>query len=203
MIMVGTKEVYVIEPSWELPMAGPISPSTVHRILAHISPLEDPLPPSLISKPLLKRHHFLGLTPDDNAEYLAWPSSSDPSHLLRLLEGPLQVLGDHLNAQYTADSEELLAHVCISSDLRLVFLWEEENGWQYHNLATMPFPPHSVEDFNDACSFYSRKDDEDSYWNSYGQQDDSSHHLSVPKVHEDIGSEDAYWARYSSIQGKS
>ena len=199
-------------------MAGPILPSTVHRILAHISPLEDPLPPSLVSKPLLKRHHFLGLTLDDGAEYLAWPSSSDPSRLLRLLEGPLRDLGAHINAQYTADSEELLAHVCISSDLRLVFLWEEENGWQYHNLATMPFPSHSIEDFNDAHSLYSKSDflsesayevavsgsdDDDSYWNSYGQQDNSSHHPSASKPPEDIASEDAYWARYSTIQGTS
>ena len=219
-IMVVRRDVYVIgspsEPAM-IAIACPISPSTVHRILAHISPLEDPLPKSLISEPLLQRHHFLGLTPDDAAEYLAWPSSSDPSRLLQLLEGPLQDLGDHLNVKYTADCEEFLAHVCISSDLRLVFLWEIESGWQYHNLATMPFPLDSVGDLNDAYSRYSKTDflsepeyevrtsggdDDDSYWNSYGQQDDSAPHFPASKAPEDTNSEDAYWARYSNIQGK-
>lgn len=199
-------------------MASPIAPSTVHRILAHISPLEDPLPQNLISNPLFQRHHFLGLTPDDATEYVAWPSSADKSHVQRLLEGqPLPHLSDHLNAQYTADSDDFLAHVCISSDLRLVFLWENKNGWQYHNIDTMPFPPHSIEDFNDAYGLYSKSDflleqdyeektsggdDDDSYWNSFAQQDDSPH-LSVPKASEDPNPEDAYWARYSNIQGKN
>jgi hypothetical protein len=194
----------------------PISPPTVHRILAHISPLEDPLPQNLISKPLLQRHLFLGLTLDDAAEYVAWPSASDQSHVLRLIEGQtLPTLGDDLDVHYTADGEDLLAHVCISSDLRLVFLWEKHNGWQYHDLATMPFPPNSVEDFNDAYSLHSMSDflleqdydvkaggsDDDSYWNSYGQQGDAPH-LPIVKVSEDTKSEDGYWARYSNIQGK-
>jgi hypothetical protein len=131
--------------------------------------------------------------------------------------------GDHLDARYTADSEEFLAHVCISPDLRLVFLWEDEtDGWQYHNLATMPFPRGSIEDFKCAYSYslYSPNflaepsatcevmvsagdDDDDSYWNSYGQQQEanSEHYLSASKVVEDVNSEDAYWARYSTIQG--
>lgn len=50
-----------------------ISSAMVSRILAHISPLKGPLPQNLVSKPLLQRHHFLGLTPDDAAEYVALP----------------------------------------------------------------------------------------------------------------------------------
>ena len=196
---------------------GPISPSTVHRILAHISPLEEPLPPNLISRPLLQRHHFLGLTPEDAGEYIAWPSTADPSHVLLLLEGQtLPPLGDHLNARYTTDSEDFLAHVSISSHLRLVFLWEKEIGWQYHDLAAMPFPPNSVEDFNEAYILHSMNDflseqnyevkasggdDDDSYWNSYGQQVNAP--LSVSAPLENADSEDSYWARYYTIQGKN
>jgi len=137
----------------------------------------------------------LGLTLGDAAEYLAWPSSSDPSRLLQLLDGLLQDLGDHLNVKYTVRNS-LLTFV---SRLSLA-------GWQLHNLATMPFPLDSVGDLNSAYSRYSKSnflsepeyevrtsggDDGDSYWNSYGQQDDSASHFPASKG--DTNSEDAYW----------
>jgi len=193
----------------------PISPTIVHRILAHFSSLVEPLPQNLISKRLFQRHHFLNLTPDNAAEYLAWPSESHGLGLLDIqsLEADLD---DQLSVQYTADSEDLLAHVRISPDLRLVFLWEQENGWQYDNLAPMPFPSDAYADFSDARAAYSHShvlqlqgqheikvssDDEDSYWNSYGTGDDDMDRPSHFKVLDEFNSEDAYWARYSTIQG--
>ena len=193
----------------------PISPAIVHRILAHFSPLIERLPPNLISKRLLQRHHFLNLTPDNAAEYLAWPSQSGESHVLDLQSLPN--VDDYLSVQYTADSEDLLAHVRISPNLRLVFLWEHESGWQYHNLAPMPFPSDAFADLNDARALYSpndslqvqnheikaSNDDENSYWNSYSGGDDDLDHPSSDsiKVLDESNSEDAYWARYSTIQG--
>ena len=194
----------------------PISPAIVHRILAHFSPLIEPLPPNLISKRLLQRHHFLNLTPDNAAEYLAWPSQSGESHGLDLLDiQSLPTVDDHLSVQYTADTEDLLAHVRISPNLRLVFLWEQESGWQYHNLAPMPFPPDAYADLSDARALYSpndflqmqghevkaSSDDENSYWNSYCGGDDDLDRPSSIKVLDESNSEDAYWARYSTIQG--
>lgn len=190
------------------PNCCPISPSTVHRIIAHIFPLVEPLPPNLISIPLLQRHHFLGLSIDNVTDYLSWPSANQ-SHVLQLIESEtVPYLDHHLRVQYTADREDLLAHVCITPNLRLVFLWEEENGWRYHNLSTMPFPPNSYADFSSAymqnnvlpeqCHDLklSCDDDEISYWNTYGQGDND---LLDTKTLED--SEDAYWARYSLVQG--
>ncbi len=196
------------------PNCSPILPSTIHRIIAHIFPSVEPLPPNLISKPLLQRHHFLGLTPDNATEYLAWPSANQ-SHVLQLLETQtLPYPDDHLSVQYTADREDLLAHVCITPNLRLLFLWEPENGWRYHDLAIMPFLPNSYADFSTAYSVYTQNDflpeqiddlevscdnDEDAYWNAYDQGDGLLHRPPDPKTLED--SEDAYWAQYSSIQG--
>ncbi|KAJ2927139.1 hypothetical protein H1R20_g9940, partial [Candolleomyces eurysporus] len=45
-------------------------------------------------------------------------------------------------------------------------------------------------------------DDDDAYWNSYGQDpDDVAHDPSANKAQTDLNTEDAYWARYSSVHG--
>jgi len=199
--------------------AGPITPATVHLVLAHIAPLEAPLPPHLVSRPLLQRHHFLGLTPDNAAEYLVWPSE-EQSHVAELLQNRPVPSHDeseeHLIIQYTADTENLIAQVRITSDLRILFLWDNQHGWQYHNLATMPFPSNTYTEFSDAFAAYSpndflpeptspaaiAEDDDDSYWNAYGKGDDLDQpQVSRPAQDANANSEDAYWAQYSSVQG--
>lgn len=206
-----------------------IPPATVFRLLAHIAHPAEPIPPNLLSKPLLQRHHFLRLTPDTPAEYLIWPSTSaDQSHVLHLLESqPLPSPEEHsshsvaLDTTYTADREHLHAHVRITPDLKIVFLWDDkERDWRYHNLATMPFPANAYANFRDAVAVYSPDDflqeqdyemkisgdadgdDDDAYWDAYGGgDDDAADRLPASKPAEDLNSEDAYWARYNSVQG--
>ncbi|KAH9486907.1 hypothetical protein JR316_0000973 [Psilocybe cubensis] len=200
------------------PSPTPISPSTVHVILDYLSPLSVPIPPHLLSRLLLQRHHFLNLAPDNPEEYLAWPSEHR-SHAIHLLQTtPFPAHDNPLPVHYLPDPENIQAHVRITPDLRLVFLWDKDHGWQYHNLALMPFPPNSYSSFNDsllASSIddflpeqsehsvsFNVEDDDDSYWNSYGQGDEPNHHsVSAANADQNLSSEDAYWAQYSAVQG--
>lgn len=190
-------------------MMTAITAATVDTVLEYV---DRGIPAYLLSKPLLQRHHFLGISPDNAEEYLAWPSP-DRSHAVRLLLESHPIPPSHdtpLCVNYTADPENILAHVRITPELRLVFLWDS-NQWLYHNLALMPFPPNSYSTFNDALVAYSSDDflqeqsysltvDDDSYWNSYGNDSDQPS-ISADALDETSGSEDAYWAQYSTVQG--
>ncbi len=206
----------------------PIPPNTVHITLQYISPpsqLERPLPPYLLSKSLLQRHHFLNISSDDPEEYLCWPSDT-ASKAVDLLESYYSPSEDELPSypvQYTSDDEHTYAHVSLSeadSDgLRLVFQWEPFDGWKFHDAKLMPFPPDSKPSLGDslaaptsmaapAIAFQSSNyeddgNDDDDYWNAYGADSESpspTHHL--PSAKDASGdSEDAYWAQYSSVHG--
>ncbi|PPQ64376.1 hypothetical protein CVT26_002083 [Gymnopilus dilepis] len=192
-----------------------ISPATVHVILDYVRPLTGPVPPHLLSRPLLQRHHFLSLSPDDPADYLAWPSP-DRSHAVQLLQESSASPHDlPLLVHYLPDPQNFQAHVRITSELRLIFLWDKSHGWQYHNVALMPFPPNTYSSLDDALSAFSpddflpeqnpsyavKEEDDDSYWDAYGQDDDSDRHRSSGLLDPNTSSEDAYWAQYSNIQG--
>lgn len=198
-------------------MATAISASTVHTVLDYLCPLAGPVPPHLLSRPLLQRHHFLAISPENAADYLAWPSP-DQSHAVQLLQSQPIPSQDHsFPVNYTADAESLVAHIRITPDLRLLFLWDNTCGWQYHNVALMPFPADSYSSFEQALSAYSAEDflpepsysveitaeeDDDSYWNSYGGSDDSEHlPVAANGLEQNLNSEDAYWAQYASVQG--
>lgn len=190
-------------------MMTAITAATVDTLLEYV---DRAIPPYLLSKPLLQRHHFLGISPDNPAEYLAWPSS-DRSHAVRLLLQSHPIPPSHdtpLCVNYTADPENILAHVRITPDLRLIFLWDSDQ-WLYHNLALMPFPPKSYSTFDDALVAYTSDDflqeqsysvtvDDDSYWNSYGNDSDQPS-ISADALDPTPSSEDAYWAQYSTVQG--
>ncbi|TBU48361.1 hypothetical protein BD309DRAFT_987411 [Dichomitus squalens] len=132
-----------------------LSPNVLHVLLQYISPpsqLTQPIPPHLLSKPLLQRHHFLHLTPEQPDEYLCWPSSPErKSHVLDLLETRFRPLDDDqptvYPVQYSFDGEDFFAHVDISNDSgegpRVIFQWDESGEWKYHNTDLMPFPPGS------------------------------------------------------------
>ena len=191
---------------------SPLSPATVHIVLYHVCPLSDPLPPHVISTPLRQRHHFLALSPDSPVDYLAWPSPNQ-SHAVNLLQSlPLPSHDLLFPVQYSADPENIFAYVRITTDIRLVFLWNIiEDGWQYHNVALMPFPPNSYASLADAMALRSpddflpeqhiiADDDDLSYWDAYGQGE-LSHHISRTSLDPEPSSEDAYWAQYSTVQG--
>lgn len=132
---------------------SPIHPSAVHLVLQYIAPpsqLTQPLPPYLLSRDLLQRHHFLQISFEDPQEYLCWPSATNQkSRAVDLLESVPPSSHDELATypvQYTSDEEHIYAHVSLSSNsddgVRLVFQWSDD-GWKYHDASLMPFPQGS------------------------------------------------------------
>ncbi|KAI0963540.1 hypothetical protein AcW1_000588 [Taiwanofungus camphoratus] len=218
----------------------PISPNVVRIVLQYIAPpsqLSQPLPPFLLSRSLLQRHRFLQLSPDSPLEYLCWPSSADgQSRAIDLLEALSRPIHDDEPAlypvQYSHNGENTYAHVDLSSGdddgARLVFEWDDGDGWKYHDTNMMPFPQgsrlvlqdvlarelstqaqklfipparstiHGLEDLG------SDDGDDDDYWNAYEMQEEhaslESHHA-LPVKDGGGSTEDAYWARYSSVHG--
>ncbi|KAI0365226.1 hypothetical protein BV20DRAFT_954754 [Pilatotrama ljubarskyi] len=133
----------------------PLPLNVVHVLLQYIAPpsqLTNPLPPHLLSKSLLQRHHFLRLSPEQPDEYLCWPSSPErKAHIIDLLESrPRPVDEDQpfdYPVQYSFDGEDFYAHVDLSVDgsggARVILQWDESGEWKYHNTDLMPFPPGS------------------------------------------------------------
>lgn len=190
-----------------------------------------PIPPHLLSPPLLQRHYFLALSTHSPLDYLAWP----PDHsdlLLPLLESiNPDDLSDLLSAhnpliRYSADAEDLYAHFLLSpaqhpdvrSDqyLRIIFLWDpKSNSWKYHSIAASPFPKDSHSDLARVMALFQSPDDflpDHSYAftndgehndNAYWDAYDAADTVSSHPVKPSVtdDSEDAYWAQYSSIQG--
>jgi hypothetical protein len=138
---------------------------------------------------------------------------------------PLDELAPDFLVGYTVDLENSYAHVHVKptgdNGLRLVFEWDGEESWKYHDSTLMPFPPgtrpfledpaaRAASDSIPSPSFGGEKQvkgatgdgDDDDYWNSYGAEDDSGIKLlpSISKGEADV-SEDAYWARYAAVQG--
>ncbi|KAK7694625.1 hypothetical protein QCA50_001812 [Cerrena zonata] len=208
----------------------PISPSTVQVTLQYISPpsqLDQPLPPYLLSKSLLQRHHFLSIAPDDPQEYLCWPTSREQApKAIELLDAiPVPASDDaprNFPVHYSFDGEYIYAHADVSHDnapgARLVFQWDEDDGWKYHDAGVMPFPPNSQASLLDALenkpsvfqptapnplAVDSFNSDDDDYWNAYGSQDALDESEKDPiSLHSDaVGTEDAYWAQYASVHG--
>ncbi|THH15983.1 hypothetical protein EW146_g4589 [Bondarzewia mesenterica] len=189
-------------------LPSPILPHSVNLILQYIAPPSqlNPIPPHLLSRSLLQRHHFLNITPDDPATYLCW-ASSKRDKTIELLELLPNHLDDHSSSefqvQYASDVEHTYAHVHVSpsSDveaLRLVFQWDpSDSNWKYHDANLMPFPPTSHVSLDEALApqgspdarshhnpnleegMHSESDDDD-YWNSYGGHDDQGE----PEPHE-------------------
>jgi len=134
--------------------------------------------------------------------------------------------------QYTSDTEDTYAHVALyalsgADVVRLVFQWDELDGWKFHDTKLMPFPQGSKPELGEVLSpqislgsspqsdvaappynpygFGDQSDesDDDDYWNAYGANDadelSSTNALASSKDADD--SEDAYWARYAAVQG--
>ncbi|KAF8078593.1 hypothetical protein FPV67DRAFT_1663309 [Lyophyllum atratum] len=206
----------------ELP--EPLLSSAISLVLEYIAPpsLLSSLPRHLISTALAQRHAFLHISPDNPAHYLAWPTESRPDAqqtAIDLLESFQKQLDDPVYViRYTSDAESTFAHVAISPQdpqgLRLVFQWNPPDGWKFHNLALMPFPPNSYESINNVVVYKPhdfldepvavvQDDERDSYWDAYGLSDDVDDQsgFSRPKVDFEAGTEDAYWAQYSDVHG--
>ncbi|KAF9481403.1 hypothetical protein BDN70DRAFT_876371 [Pholiota conissans] len=195
-----------------------LSAGTVCVLLDYVCPLTGAVPPHLLSRPLLQRHHFLALSPEKPAEYLAWPSAQQSRAVHLLQSVPVPPPDSSISVNYSAHSagDNLFAHARITPDLRLVFLWDNHAGWLYHNVALMPFPPDSYPSFERAYAVYAPEDflpepgytlnvthdDDDSYWDAYaGSDHDDRAPASTNALDPNPNSEDAYWAQYSAVQG--
>lgn len=191
------------------PVPTAIAQDTIHVVLQYISQ-HLPLPPHLISKPLLQRHYFLQLTPDDYIAYIAWPGSSK-DHMaaaLSKLASPLTDQRASYHVVYSSDPEAVLSHVAVAAPdassaypVRLVFLWDHEAfAWKYHNLAPMPFPSESVSTVDQLMLFFDHSDiDEASYW---GNSDSPTEINSRAREENELSdAEDDYWSRYLAVHG--
>ncbi|KAI9445167.1 hypothetical protein H4582DRAFT_1871148 [Lactarius indigo] len=210
----------------------PIPLYTINLILQYICPpsqLITPIPSDLLSLSLLQRHRLLDITPADTPSYLTWPSS-DRDRAIQHLESlpmPLDELAPDFLVGYAADPEHAYAHVHVKSTgddgLRLVFEWDGQESWKYHDSNVMPFPPGTHQSLSDAVAGADTitipvpeskapksgnggddTDDDDDYWNSYGAEDACSMQPSPSVGRDEVdASEDAYWARYASVQGSA
>jgi hypothetical protein len=137
---------------------------------------------------------------------------------------PLDELSPDFLVGYTVDPEHAYAHVHVKptgeDGLRLVFEWDGQDSWKYHDSNVMPFPPGIHPSLTDAVATATTisasessgenrdkggHDDDDSddndYWNSYGTEDKGMQFPPPTTKGESDPSEDAYWARYASVQG--
>lgn len=143
----------------------PLLPYHISLILQYISPpsqLDTPLPPHLISRALLQRHHFLSLSPEyDCPTYLTW-SEDNRERAIALLEALPKFIDDLLvdaPVRYVVDTESAYAHVEVFSigdddedGLRLVFQWDGHDSWRYHDANIMPFPPNGHASLKEALA---------------------------------------------------
>lgn len=204
----------------------PIQSHTIHLVLQYISPpseLTQPLPPHLLSRSLLQRHHFLQISPNNPLEYLCWPAAQSARviELLNIFSSPGDQPGQYY-VRYTSDPEHTYAHVQVvthEQGVRLLFEWDDEDGWKYHDSQLMPFPYTSRSALHPptTAAEYARErypsvarghlDDEDRYWNAYNAPFYESNFALAPRstLRESSadGTEDAYWAQYSSVQGSA
>jgi len=193
----------------------PLTPEFIALILHYIVPPSQlsPLPPHLLSSSLRQRHHFLQISPDHPASYLAWPSNSHLAiHLLEDVPKPIDDIS--FPVRYTSDAESAYAHVSILPEhphgLRLVFQWNSPDGWKYHNLALMPFPPHSSESPQDTLQqsdpeyirMGDQVDTDAAYWDAYTHPDEDAPPITVADSDPQRGAEDSYWSQYAAIHGE-
>ncbi|KIK94828.1 hypothetical protein PAXRUDRAFT_142024 [Paxillus rubicundulus Ve08.2h10] len=209
----------------------PIQPHTVKLVIQYISPpsqITGALPPHLISTPLRQRHHYLQISPDNVIEYLCWPSPNN-ARIMELLDHSIAASDEdqtrNYPTRYTSDAESTFAHVHIFSreeGLRMLFQWDEVDGWKYHDLQLMPFPASSFPTLQEAVSnnsppeaeldrpshFVAEADhiDDDPYWDAYGAAGDGLNSplpLRGATASAPVEGEDAYWEQYAAVQGSA
>lgn len=131
----------------------PLPVHLVNLTLQYLLPPTAPIPPHLLSKDLLQRHHFLGISSDDPASYFCWPtfppSASSIIQDLELRAGNEALLNkEEHDVQYDHDDEGSRARVRLSNelDLYIMFVWQGsdepggggESGWRYYDIKRLP-----------------------------------------------------------------
>lgn len=207
-----------------------IEQPTVDYILQYISPPSNlqAIPVGDLSRAMMQRHHFLNISPDTPHEYLSWPSNDDGragKEAIDLLEQYYAYAHHHpYRTAYTSDGDYTYGHVALSCSglseaIRLVFQWDfSTESWKYHDLKTMPFPERAKTSPQEVSPFSTQvmstptlvtgggspasEGGDDAYWNAYGC-DEQPYGRDLSASINEPGSEDAYWAQYSSVQGWS
>lgn len=193
-------------------MEGEPRPLTAAHILSVLQYICPPsslqhIPAHILSLPLLQRHHFLNITPDDPAAYLTWPSHHSGTVLALLESVKLDDLFDFLqpsdanlarsDIRYVADPEAVYAHFRIiptsvplsshpniETPLCVIFLWDQNSDiWKYHNSAIGSFPDNSHSTLSHAMALFQSPDD---------FLPEHTYAFSIDNLDE----EDAYWNTY-------
>lgn len=171
----------------------PLAHATIASTLQFlVPPSVHGIPSSLLSRQLRNRHHFLSLTPEDQAAYFCLNPehpSQDTSKVLSTLHELADQNAEDLarSIQYSTDGEDLLCHV-ITADpgaLQFIFIWEtpdasdssDQAQWKY--LDVKPFSPSNslygtLQEAEEAklkvhskSSLTREASAEDSYWSAY------------------------------------
>jgi hypothetical protein len=186
---------------------APIQPHAVALVLQYIVPpseLDQPLPRHLLSRLLLSRHDFLGIPPTNPPEYLSW--APDGRHaaiaaLERLPRPAEDAPPPAYPAQYEADDENAYAFVRIpDAGLRLTFLWDDEDGWTFHDVQLAAFPPTSTPRLDDAL----RRAAEPAPAPALAPDRAASHGFEAERRHSfgpagsDHGDDGSYWDAYGA-----
>jgi hypothetical protein len=171
------------------PLGESIIASTLQFL---IPPSAHGIPPSILSRQLLRRQHFLMITPEEPASYFFL----NPDHPLQDTSKVLSTLNELADQNmedlahsvlYSTDGEDVQSHVITAAPgaIQFVFIWEkpdddsEKAGWKY--LDVKPFSPssnlyRSLEEAEKARlriestkSLLSRETSvtDDSYWSAY------------------------------------
>lgn len=165
-----------------------------------LKPFNLPIPPHLISKSLLQRHHYLEISPYDEPEkYLSWKA---PPGLIATLES-IQVSDEAINLaiRYLHDGEVLYGYASVDI-FRLVLVWDDDDlAWKYHDIASMPFPLSSCLSPQEALTTH-LENAEAKYWDAYDNIASTQEVGSVSTEGDQISNtEDVYWNRYASTKG--
>jgi hypothetical protein len=185
----------------------PFPQHTAFLILKYISPLSEPLPPHLLSTALQNRHRFLSISPSDPTNYLCWPKpNSDQSYVVGLLTRPTNDEALSCLVQYVSDGDQgdTFAHVGIGDvgkqalNPRLIFQWEEPDGWKYHDVGLMPFPNNSYPTLQAALQARSSPPIESVVEAAYSSQIYATSSLEEDDEEEKEGDDAAYWDAYGA-----
>ncbi|PVG03378.1 hypothetical protein CPB86DRAFT_779709 [Serendipita vermifera] len=189
-------------PSGEHPRQSqsvePLSKTKIVTTLRHLIP-PDPngMPVSLLSTQLRRRHHYLGIEPEDQHAYLCLNPDHPTQDTTKVFTTFHKLSGRNLDdlagsVFYSFDGE-LVAHVILEA-IQICFVWEaqEESGivtgfeWKYLDSKPLPLPKNVYDNVQQATAAQSKA-------KSLLRANLFTNGTSSP------AGEDAYWSRYDNV----
>jgi hypothetical protein len=175
-----------------------LSRAKIAATLRYLIP-PDPygMPVSLLSTQLKRRHHYLGIEPEDQHAYLCLNPDHPSQDTTKVFSVFHKLSGQNLDdlpgsVFYSYDGE-LVAHVILDGAIQICFDWEakEEDGivtgyeWKYLDSKPLPLPRIVYDNVQQAINAQSK---EKSLGTSFLTNGTSS-----------PAGDDAYWSRYDSV----